>query len=156
GPGDEQGETAGRARNPARGGRPGPGLRGAAVRGRGAVRTARRERMNERTRLTRWRLVLGAGAEEALGCPLEGGWAERDQTLSFLYDREYRAGRNVRPSGERTGGLGQSQLLVPEWINAVHTLFPKRTIERIEKDALERYQLEELVTNPELLQRAQP
>ncbi|HTU92337.1 MAG TPA: VWA domain-containing protein, partial [Gemmataceae bacterium] len=45
---------------------------------------------------------------------------------------------------------------VPEWINAVHTLFPRRTIERIEKDALERYQIQELVTNPDLLARAQP
>jgi len=33
---------------------------------------------------------------------------------------------------------------------------PRRTIERIEKDALERYQLEEMVTNPDLLRRAQP
>ena len=54
------------------------------------------------------------------------------------------------------GGLGDSQLTVPDWINAVHTLFPKRTIERIEKDALERYQLDEMVTNPDLLRRARP
>ena len=34
--------------------------------------------------------------------------------------------------------------------------FPKRTIERLEKDALERYRLEEMVTNPDLLRKAQP
>jgi hypothetical protein len=45
---------------------------------------------------------------------------------------------------------------VPDWINSVHELFPKSTIERIEKDALERYGLEEMVTNPDLLSRAQP
>src|SRR5207302_3892405 len=63
----------------------------------------------------------------------------------------------VRP-GQRSGPgtLDPSTLTVPEWINAVHELFPKRTIERIEKDALERYQLEEMVTNPDLLARAQP
>jgi predicted metal-dependent peptidase len=45
---------------------------------------------------------------------------------------------------------------VPDWINAVHTLFPKKTIERLERDALERYQVEEMVTNPDLLKRARP
>lgn len=47
-------------------------------------------------------------------------------------------------------------LTVPDWINAVHELFPQRAIERLERDALERYRLEEMVTNPDLLSRAQP
>lgn len=112
--------------------------------------------MNERARLVRWRLVLGEGAEQALGCELSGVEGERDRTLGYLYDREYGPGRNVRRSGERKGGLGESVLSVPDWINLVHSLFPAKTIERIEKDALERYQLQEMVTNPEVLQRAQP
>ncbi|HEX6289510.1 MAG TPA: VWA domain-containing protein [Herpetosiphonaceae bacterium] len=102
-------------------------------------------------RLLRWRLVLGSG-DDLLGAP-GGDWQARDEALAFLYDREYGARRNVR-SGP--GSLDASQLSVPDWINAVHTLFPRRTIERIEKDALERYQLEEMVTNPDLLSRAQP
>lgn len=104
-------------------------------------------------RKTRWRLILGTGADSCLG-GLGGHAAECDRALSYLYDREYGAGRNVRPDGP--GGMGQSQLTVPEWINRVHELFPRRTIERIEKDALERYQLQEMVTNPDLLARAQP
>jgi Mg-chelatase subunit ChlD len=60
------------------------------------------------------------------------------------------------PSLDRHGGLGPSQLTVPEWINAIYELFPKKTIERLEKDALERYNLEEMVTNPDLLSRAEP
>ncbi len=115
--------------------------------------------------LVRWRLVLGQDAEQGLGCGLEGVEAQRDQALGYLYNREYGPGRNVRgasPGGkddqdrDRKGSLDPSQLTVPEWINAVHTLFPKRTVERIEKDALERYRLEEMVTNPELLARARP
>jgi Mg-chelatase subunit ChlD len=104
-------------------------------------------------RKTRWRLVLGDGAESCLG-GLTGQAAACDKALSYLYDREYGAGRNVRSDGP--GDLGESQLTVPEWINSVHELFPRRTIERIEKDALERYQLQEMVTNPDLLARAQP
>jgi Mg-chelatase subunit ChlD len=114
--------------------------------------------MNPDDALIRWRLVLGADAEEGLGCGLEGADARRDQALGYLYDREYRPGRNIRPGagGERHGSLDASQLTVPEWINAVHELFPKKTIERVERDALERYHLDELVTDPELLARAQP
>jgi hypothetical protein len=112
--------------------------------------------MNPRESLVRWRLVLGSDAEQGLGCGLEGVEARRDGALSYLYNREYKAGRNVRPAGDRKGSLDASALTVPDWINAVHELFPKRTIERIEKDALERYQLQEMVTNPDLLARAQP
>jgi Mg-chelatase subunit ChlD len=111
--------------------------------------------MSERSRLVRWRLVLGESAEQSLGCPLGGKDQECDQALGFLYDREYGPGRNVRIT-RRQGGLGDSALSVPDWINQVHALFPKKTIERIEKDALERYQLQEMVTNPDVLERAQP
>jgi Mg-chelatase subunit ChlD len=110
----------------------------------------------QRDRLVRWRLVLGQGAEEALGCSLDGLDAEQDRVLGYLYDREYGAQRNVRFGKGLAGDLSDSQLTVPEWINAVHTLFPRRTIERIEKDALERYRIEEMVTNPDLLRRARP
>lgn len=109
---------------------------------------------DERARALRWRLVLGQGVEDVLGGAGDGVWEQRDAALSFLYDREYGPGRNVRGSGR--GTLHESQPTVPDWINAVHELFPRRTIERIEKDALERYQLEEMVTNAELLGCVQP
>jgi hypothetical protein len=113
--------------------------------------------MNPQDALIRWRLVLGEDAEQGLGCGLQGQDAQRDQALGFLYNREYGSKRNVRgSSGGRHGGTEDSVLSTPDWINAVHELFPKRTIERIEKDALERYQIQEMVTNADLLARAQP
>jgi Mg-chelatase subunit ChlD len=113
--------------------------------------------MTDASRQARWRLVMGAGSEQLCG-GLSGEDLERDVCLSFLYDRQYGSGRNVR-GGDRAGqqgGLGESSLTVPDWINKVHELFPKQTIERLEKDALERYQLDEMVTNPEVLARARP
>ena len=109
-------------------------------------------------RLVRWRLVLGKDCESALGCCLSGPELQQDEALGFLYDREYGSGRNVRgkSSQDRKGSLDESNPYVPEWINQIHSLFPKKTIARLEKDALERYNLQEMVTNPEVLSRAQP
>ncbi|MGE3851081.1 MAG: VWA domain-containing protein, partial [Planctomycetota bacterium] len=105
------------------------------------------------------RLVLGEASDEVLGDGLlDKQNQERDVALGYLYNREYGRGRNVRggPSTDRRGGDGAPAMTVPEWINDVHRLFPQETIERIEKDALERYQLDEMVTNPDLLKRATP
>lgn len=125
------------------------------------------ETNDNQQRKIRWRLVLGRGAEDVLG-GIPDEWSEREAALGFLYDREYGPGRDVRGAsgrGKRSGDKGKpkgkgtlddSQLSVPDWINSVHELFPKTVIERIEKDALERYGLEEMVTNPDLLRRAQP
>ena len=57
----------------------------------------------------RWRLILGAESEEALGASLPTEWCARDVALGFLYDREYGPERNVRDS-DRRGGLGDSSL----------------------------------------------
>src|SRR3954451_24843973 len=113
--------------------------------------------MSDTNRQARWRLVMGAGSEQLCG-GLGGEDLVRDECLGFLYDREYGAGRNVRgkDSGGPSGGLGESSLTVPDWINRIHELFPGRTVERLEKDALERYALDEMVTNPEVLARARP
>ena len=109
--------------------------------------------MSNKQRQIRWRLVMGAGAEEVLGA-IPDEWAQREEALAYLYDREYGAERDVRHRG--AGSLGESNLTVPDWINRVHELFPRSVVERVERDALERYGLDEMVTNPELLKRAQP
>ncbi len=114
------------------------------------------EPADHNTRKVRWRLVLGPGSEGCLGGLPEGEWQAREDALGYLYNREYGSGRNVRGGKRGAGSMDASQLSVPDWINTVHELFPQRTIERIEKDALERYGIEEMVTNPDLLRRAQP
>ena len=113
-------------------------------------------------RAVRWRLILGTGSESACGVGLSAQEQAIDTAIGFLYDREAQ-GRNIRQRGDgknrtndRQGGEEASQLTVPDWINQIHTLFPQKTIERLEKDALDRYHLEEMVTNPDLLSRAQP
>jgi Mg-chelatase subunit ChlD len=108
----------------------------------------------EKRRL-RWRLLLGESTEDLLGC-LSAEWQDRETAIGYLYNRED-VDRNIRKDPQsREGSLDPSDLTVPDWINAIHELFPQKTIERLEKDALERYHLEEMVTNPDLLARVQP
>lgn len=106
--------------------------------------------------LRRWRLLLGKAASQACGT-LTGEDAAREQALDWLYDRDDGSGdAHARDQVSRQGGDAASALSVPEWINTVHQLFPRETIERLERDAVERYGLHELVTNPAVLERLQP
>lgn len=102
--------------------------------------------------LQRWRLILGEAAENTLGSPLDDRGRKVDHALEWLYGRD--PDRLAR--GERSGGLGGSQLSTPEWINAIHTLFPRQVIERLESDAVLRYGIDEVVTNLEVLERIEP
>ena len=108
--------------------------------------------------LPRWRLVLGRYAGQHLQLSGSDGAARMERALDFLYAREYR-GRGVRESGKsgsREGSLDPSQLTVPRWLGEVRELFPRESIELIEKHALDRYGLTELVTDAETLRRLEP
>ena len=105
---------------------------------------------------TRWRLILGEAAESACagaGCRLSGRAAAMDRALDWLYGRD---GGGAERGVRRQGGREGSALTVPDWINAVHTLFPQETIERLERDAIELYAIDDVITNPEVLARAEP
>ena len=102
----------------------------------------------------RWRLVLGRYAQQRLGAPADGDAARRDAALEYLYGREYR-GRGLRQD-KPSGTLAPSQVTLVNWLDEVRALFPKDTIEIIEKHALDRYGMTELVTDPQALARMQP
>lgn len=107
--------------------------------------------------IARWRLVLGKVAEPACGACLNGEDAARDAALEWLYGRdEALEERGIRRDTGEQGGHGPSQMTVPTWINDVHRLFPKETIERLERDAVEKFHIHEVVTNAEVLERVEP
>lgn len=110
--------------------------------------------------LERWRLILGAPAERHTGAP-SGPAAARDAALEWLYGRDPElTRRGVRRggvrSGDRDGGSGPSVLTTVDWLDDVHRLFPKETIERLERDAVERYEIHDVVTDPAVLERIEP
>lgn len=113
-------------------------------------------------KLNRWRLMLGKYADSQVGFSKDGIGAgpgaggdirEMDDVLDFIYSREYGEEEGVR---EQAGGLGESVLTVTTWVNKVRELFPKETVEIMEKQALERYKMTELLTDSRVLEKLNP
>lgn len=105
----------------------------------------------------RWRLVLGRYADKRMPSGLGGDGSacgRMDCALEYLYGREYK-GRGLRGDGAH-GSLDPSQLTLVDWLSEVRELFPNDTVEVIERHALDRYGLTELVTDPQTLERLEP
>ena len=117
--------------------------------------------LNKRN-LNRWRLILGNFAEDNL--KVDGEYSEIDETLNFLYDREYSENNgyslnnlnDLNNSKERRFGKEKSALTVPKWISKVKKLFPKETVEIMQNQALEKYKLTEILTDENILKEIEP
>jgi hypothetical protein len=105
----------------------------------------------ERSR--RWRLLLGGASEEAPGGaggaerglqPLSGADAAMDKALQALYE------------SDRSAGLGSSAPSVARWLGDIRQYFPTSVVQLMQKDALERLNLKQMLLEPELLQAMEP
>lgn len=102
----------------------------------------------------RWRLILGRYAERSLNCALSREDAARDAALEYLYGREYSA-RGLRPENQpRCASLDASQITALNWLAQVERLFPHTVSEQMKADALDRYQIADLLRDPRLLEQA--
>ena len=108
--------------------------------------------------MARWRLMLGRFADNAMPNALDGPKSQMDAALDYLYGREYqgRGMRDGKPGDSRQGGSEASQITIPDWLNQVRELFPRETVEIIEKHALDRYGMSDLVTDPQVLEQLEP
>ena len=96
-------------------------------------------------RLRRWRLVLGKPAQcsgdgEGLPSELHGDDAQMDRVLEALYD------------SDRSAGLGASCPNVNRWLGDIRTYFPTSVVQVMQKDALERLNLHQMLLEPETLE----
>lgn len=106
--------------------------------------------------INRWRLVLGKYSSNHLTFSEDNiNYADMDTLLEFLYEREYGEERGVR-TDKRAGSLDASNLTVPQWITKIKELFPKETVEILEKHALDKYNLKELLTDKTVLEKLEP
>jgi len=104
---------------------------------------------DELERLRRWRLVLGEDAQEGIGCALAGEDRGMDRVLAALYGSSDR-------SGERSAGLGGSAPNVTRWLGDIRTYFPSPVVRVMQKDALERLNLQQMLLEPEMLESVEP
>ena len=111
--------------------------------------------VEEQEILNRWRLVLGRYASEQISFSQGGArLMEMEEALDYLYEREYGEDQDIRQ--ERGGGSGGSQLTVPKWLLRIKTLFPKQTVEIMERHALDKYGMTELLTDPDVMRKLEP
>ncbi|HZI39175.1 MAG TPA: VWA domain-containing protein [Acidimicrobiia bacterium] len=102
-------------------------------------------------RLRRWRLVLGGGEADGVGETLGGDDAGRDSVLDALYGE----GGGGRGAG-RGSGLGRSSPRVARWLGDIRSYFPASVVSVLQRDAMERLGLAQLLLEPELLGAVQP
>ncbi len=121
--------------------------------------------IDEKERLRRWRLALGADAAESLGfgagvsgagsgggmpggagagLSLEGADRGMDRVLGQLYD------------AQRSAGLGSSAPNVTRWLGDIRTYFPSTTVRVMQQDAFERLHLQQMLLQPEMLEAVEP
>lgn len=90
----------------------------------------------------RWRLILGGGNERV---QLDAADLALDGALNALYNEE-----------GRRGGLGASAPTVARWLGDIRQYFPSSVVQVMQKDALERLGLQQMLCEPEMLMAVEP
>ena len=120
--------------------------------------TAQPGRVSDGERSRRWRLVLGgtedddAAVQGVTGMQLDGNDVRIDAALAAVYDAK--PGR--RGGGSRSGGLGASAPAVARWLGDIRRYFPTSVVQVMQRDAIERLQLRQLLLEPEMLRAVEP
>jgi Mg-chelatase subunit ChlD len=98
----------------------------------------------ENEKLKKWRLILGKQSDPDQSVPLEAELKSMDGVLDALYDTD------------RTGGLGSSSPNVNRWLGDIRKYFPTSMVQLMQKDAMERLNLNQMLLQPETLEAMQP
>ena len=118
-------------------------------------------RVSDPERLRRWRMVLG-GAEDitddssvgagVTSMQLDSNDARIDAALSAVYDTK----PTRRGGGGRPGGLGSSAPSVARWLGDIRRYFPTPVVQVLQRDAIDRLNLRQLLLEPEMLRAVEP
>lgn len=116
---------------------------------------------NQDDKLQKWRLILGKQADPEQEVSLEDDPGEEqegegdtgepqpsaqgmDEVLEALYDQE------------RKGQLGSSSPNINRWLGDIREYFPTSVVQIMQRDALERLGLDQMLLEPELLESVEP
>ena len=115
-------------------------------------------RVSDHERQRRWRMVLGgtpdeeSGGHGVTGLALEGHDARLYAAHAAVYDSK----PGSRRSGGRAGGLGTSAPAVARWLGDIRRYFPSPVVQVLQRDAIDRLHLRQLLLEPEMLQAVEP
>ncbi|GAA0981935.1 VWA domain-containing protein [Nocardiopsis tropica] len=100
----------------------------------------------------RWRLVLGREAQCA------GGLSAADQGMDSALEALYNRGDADRGAGDgrRSAGLGGSAPRVARWLGDIREYFPTSVVQVMQKDAMDRLGLHQLLLEPEMMEAVEP
>ncbi|MBW4719575.1 VWA domain-containing protein [Saccharothrix obliqua] len=101
---------------------------------------------DENERLRRWRLLLGGAAGDLV--ELGADDLRRDSALTGLYGGS--------PAGGRAGALGGSAPVLHRWLGDIREYFPSSAVRVMQRDAVDRLGLRQLLLEPELLAGVEP
>lgn len=100
---------------------------------------------DEAERHRRWQLLLGSAEPGELSARDRG----MDAALAALYD--------APPEGSKpSAGLGGSSPSVARWLGDIRSYFPNRVVQVMQRDAVDRLGLTQLLLEPELLGGLEP
>src|SRR4051812_17671844 len=100
--------------------------------------------INEEEHLRKWRLILGGDKNDGTGIALSQHDMQLDKTLEALYDTE------------RKGGLGPSAPNVSRWLGDIRAFFPNTVVQVMQKDAIKRLNLTQMLMEKEMLENIEP
>ncbi|MFO0900384.1 MAG: VWA domain-containing protein [Pirellulales bacterium] len=103
-------------------------------------------------RMRRWRLILGGADAGCLGASLTGADLAIDGALEALYRTVSRGEK----SGRRSGGLESSSPKVARWLGDIRQYFSTPVVRVLQRDALDRLGLRQMLLEPELLAHVEP
>lgn len=113
--------------------------------------------MIDQEMLRRWRLILGRYAAQSMD---PAAMSDRDrllgESLDYLYDREYQGRGMWRGPAGSGGSLEASAVTAIDWLQRTRKLFPQEVFERIQHHAVDKYQMTELLKDPEVLRSLEP
>jgi hypothetical protein len=104
----------------------------------------------EDIRLKRWRLALGGDEADGIGVELDARAMAIDKAIGMLYDG------NLSGKGDRKGSLSRSSPNIAKWLGDIRTYFPSSIVKVMQQDALDRFDLRQLLLEPELLAGTEP
>jgi Mg-chelatase subunit ChlD len=101
-------------------------------------------------RAQRWRMVLGGDAQDSCGQLDSLQLREMDAALSALYEPDGSNGL------KRPGGRGGSAPNVARWLGDIRKYFPSSVVQVMQRDALQRLDLKQMLLEKEMLEAIQP